>query len=151
VSVRSTKWLLGRLPTVGTKQRAFADKYGLSDGWRDRARRLRAGSGSSVVDQLRTRRDGRPSTTFCGFQLQANAVVSECRDNIHNYTDERTMATHCRFEVCKECHSALCAGETATLPKDAIANGNNYGLTLWQQYACARPGAARVRHHPHSD
>jgi hypothetical protein len=145
VSVHSTKWLSGRLPTVGTKERAFADKYGLSDGWRDRAQRLRAGNGGSVVDQLRTRRDGRPSTTFCGFQLTADAVVSECRDDIRNYTNERMMATQCQFRVCKECHSALCAGKTATLPKDAIANGNNYGYTLWQPNACARPGAVCMR------
>ena len=147
MTMRSAKWLSGSLPAVGTKGRAFTDKFGLSDGWRDRARRLRAGDGGRVVDQLRTRRDGRPSTTFCGFQLQADAVVPECRDALHNYTDERTMATRCRFRMCKECHSALWprTQKPATLPKDAIANGNNYGITLWHPHACARPGAACMR------
>jgi hypothetical protein len=138
------KWLSGRVPTRGTQERAFTDKVGLSDdgdSWRDRAYRLRAGDGAYTVDQLRTRQDGRPGgATFCGFQLQANAVETECRLLLDNYVDEQTMAAQCRFNICKDCHSGLCAGKKATVPKDAIANRNNYGINLWQRYACARPG-----------
>ena len=138
------KWLSGRVPTRGTQERAFTDKVGLSDdgdSWRDRAYRLRAGDSAYTVDQLRTRQDGRPGgATFCGFQLQANAVETECRLLLDNYVDEQTMAAQCRFNICKDCHSGLCAGKKATVPKDAIANRNNYGINLWQRYACARPG-----------
>ena len=60
---------------MGTEDRALADAVELSSGWNDRARRLRdEQTGQQIIDLLRTRTDGIPSTTFCGFQLQADAV-----------------------------------------------------------------------------
>jgi hypothetical protein len=123
------QWLsapLARSCPLRSKERALADECGFVEGWRRRAERLRAQHGAKVVEQLRTPQDGRPYTTFCGFQLQADAVTPECRSDATNYVDEARMAQKCKFAMCKKCHSALCRGPRASLPKDAIANGNNY-------------------------
>ena len=68
--------LCGRKPNHGSDERALADKFGYADGWQERACRLRQpATCQRLVNQLYTRRDGRPGgVTFCGFQLQANAV-----------------------------------------------------------------------------
>jgi ubiquitin C-terminal hydrolase len=138
------QWLTEPKPKIKSADRQLAQECGLLEGWTDRARRLRNPSTSvAMLKRLRTRADGLPSTTFLGYQLQADAVIVEDRLEIRNCLDEATMANCCRFRLCTECHSALCLGDTPSMPKHAIANGNNTAVNLWRSHAHAVPGQRR--------
>jgi hypothetical protein len=128
-------WLKGSKPRIQSAERALAREFGMLEGWSDRARRLKDPDVSAAIwKRLRTSTDGRPSTTFLGYQLQVDAIVDEDRLNRDNFTDEATMANCCRFRLCTECHSALCLGKAPAMPKNAIANGNNTAVNLWQSH-----------------
>jgi hypothetical protein len=138
------QWLTGHKPGVKSADRQFAQECGLLEGWADRAHRLRRPDVSvAMLERLRTRVDGRPSTTFAGYQLQADAVLAVDRLSESKYADEATMAGSCRFRLCGGCYSSLCLGDTPAMPKDAIANECNAALNLWRSLAHAAPGQRR--------
>jgi hypothetical protein len=138
------QWLTGTRPKIKSVERDLARQFGLLDGWSERSRRLKKpGASAKVLKRLRTRTDGIPSTTFLGYQIQADAVIAEDRLDLDNYLDEETMARQCRFGLCTTCHSSLCLGDSASMPKNAVANGNNTAVNLWRSNAQALPGQTR--------